>query len=172
MTVVDPVLIRPMTLADIPQVASLEREAFASEGVSTPFKRELTNRIASYLVAYRSNAGGVRTNPIVGYAGLWFVIDEAHLTSIAVREDDRGHGIGHRLLHASLVLALEREATLMTLEVRASNKAAQALYEKFGFRKVGVRRAYYSDNHEDAYLMTVEAIDGPDYGERLETLRL
>ena len=145
-----------MTTADIPQVAALERDAFVGEGVTTPFARELANKLATYLVASSEH-------DVVGYAGLWFIVDEAHLTSIAVREEKRGRGIGGQLLKASLLLALDRKATMMTLEVRASNQAAQALYAKFGFSKVGVRRGYYSDNHEDAYLMTVEGIDEPDY---------
>lgn len=159
------VLVRPMTQADIPQVAALERDAFVGEGVTTPFARELANKLATYLVASSEK-------DVVGYAGLWFIVDEAHLTSIAVREGERRRGIGELLLKASLELVLDRQATMMTLEVRASNQAAQALYEKFGFRKVGVRRGYYSDNHEDAYLMTVEGIDEPDYRQSLKSLRL
>ena len=149
------VLIRAMREGDIPEVVALEREAFASEGVITPFRRELANKLATYLVA----SAPEKKAPVVGYAGLWFIIDEAHLTSLAVRETERSKGIGRRLLMASLQLAVQRQATMMTLEVRASNKMAQGLYEKFGFRKVGVRKGYYSDNHEDAYLMTVEGLD-------------
>lgn len=148
-----------MTQGDIPQVAALERDAFVGEGVTTPFARELANKVATYIVACSDKH-------VVGYAGLWFVVDEAHLTSIAVREEKRRQGIGERLLKASLELALERQATMMTLEVRASNRAAQALYQKFGFRKVGVRRSYYSDNHEDAYLMSVEGISDPGYRDK------
>jgi ribosomal-protein-alanine N-acetyltransferase len=161
------VLIRAMREGDIPEVAALEREAFASEGVITPFKRELANKLATYLVAY----GPEKKGPIVGYAGLWFIIDEAHLTSLAVRETERSKGIGRRLLMASLQLAVERQATMMTLEVRASNKSAQGLYEKFGFRKVGVRKGYYSDNHEDAYLMTVEGLDQAETIERFNLIQ-
>lgn len=149
------ITVREMTQADIPQVSALERDAFAGEGVTTPFARELANKLATYLVACCEK-------DVVGYAGLWFIVDEAHLTSIAVRDEHRRRGIGERLLRASLELALERQATMMTLEVRASNQAAQALYQKYGFRKVGLRRGYYSDNHEDAWLMTVDFGDvGP-----------
>jgi ribosomal-protein-alanine N-acetyltransferase len=142
-------IVREMTQADIPQVAALERDAFAGEGITTPFARELANKLATYLVACCEK-------DIVGYAGLWFIVDEAHLTSIAVREEQRRRGIGEQLLKASLQLAAARQAAMMTLEVRASNQAAQALYEKYGFKTVGVRRGYYTDNHEDAYLMTVD----------------
>lgn len=158
--------IRIMTHVDIPQVVALEKQAFAAEGMTTPFARELENRVAAYLVAC-TGEGAERPARVVGYAGLWFVVDEAHLTSIAVLEDRRRQGIGLKLLRASMLLALERQATMMTLEVRASNAAAQALYQAFGFRKVGVRRGYYTDNREDAYLMTVEGIDSPQYRAQL-----
>jgi ribosomal-protein-alanine N-acetyltransferase len=154
-----------MTPADIPLVSALERDAFVGEGVMTPFARELANKLATYLVACSDN-------DVLGYAGLWFIVDEAHLTSIAVREEQRRRGIGERLLKACLELALERQATMMTLEVRASNRAAQALYEKYGFKTVGVRRGYYSDNHEDAYLMTVSfesLVPSFESGEQRET---
>lgn len=164
-----------MRLADIDAVARVEQEAFPTQAPGTPFRRELGNPLASYLVAYcrrdGGNGGDTLDGEIVGYAGLWFVLDEAHLTAIAVREEHRRRSIGHRLLTAALELALEKGATLMTLEVRVSNREAQALYEKFGFARVGVRRGYYSDNHEDAYLMTVEHIESPEYRSRLEQLR-
>jgi len=158
------VYVRRMLPADIPEVVSLEREAFASEGITTPFARELANKVAAYLVACRANG---EKETILGYAGLWFVVDEAHLTSIAVRAEERRRGIARELMKVCLALALERQTTMMTLEVRASNRPAQALYEEFGFRKVGVRRGYYSDNHEDAHLMTVEGIDDPAYRARV-----
>lgn len=154
------VVVREMTQADIPQVSALERDAFVGEGVTTPFARELANKLATYLVACCEK-------DVVGYAGLWFIVDEAHLTSIAVREEQRRRGIGDLLLRASIELALERQATMITLEVRASNQAAQALYEKYGFKKVGLRKGYYSDNHEDAWLMTVEDITDPAFHARL-----
>ena len=139
------VVIRTMSPADIPAVAALEREAFASEGIVTPFARELANKLAAYLVAEGEGA-------VLGYAGLWFIVDEAHLTSIAVRAAERRRGIGRRLLLASLRLALKREATMMTLEVRASNEAAQGLYQRFGFRKVGLRKAYYTEDRKSTRL--------------------
>ncbi|MBI2887411.1 MAG: ribosomal protein S18-alanine N-acetyltransferase [Chloroflexi bacterium] len=167
--------IRPMRLADIDAVARLEQEAFPTQAPGTSFARELRNPLASYLVACCRRDGDGNSDAhdgdIVGYAGLWFVLDEAHLTAIAVQEAHRRRGIGHRLLTAALELALEKGATLMTLEVRISNQEAQALYEKFGFARVGVRRGYYSDNHEDAYLMTVEHIESTEYRSKLETLR-
>lgn len=164
-----------MTVEDIPKIVVVERDAFPTENPGTNFRRELANRLAAYLVAYRtcpdSEAGEAREE-LVGYAGMWFVLDEAHLTAIGVSSAHRRRGVGRRLLATALERALEREATMMTLEVRVSNHGAQALYERFGFRRVGVRRSYYSDNHEDAYLMTVEPIDSPGYREKLEQLKV
>jgi ribosomal-protein-alanine N-acetyltransferase len=96
--------------------------------------------------------------PVVGFVGVWLMADEAHIVTIAVRESHRGRGIGELLLIAAIELAALDDREVVTLEVRASNQAAQALYEKYGFRKVGVRNRYYSDNHEDAVIMTTDSI--------------
>lgn len=100
---------------------------------------------------------------ILGFAGLWFMADEAHLSNIAVREAYQHRGIGERLMIAVIEFAIERKARFITLEVRASNKAAQALYRKYGLLEVGTRRGYYMDNKEDAVIMTAEAITLPSY---------
>jgi ribosomal-protein-alanine N-acetyltransferase len=108
---------------------------------------------------------------VLGFVGLWFMVDEAHLSNIAVRESHRRHGVGEHLLIAALDVAIERNAAFMTLEVRASNDAGQALYAKCGFEHVGVRRAYYSDNKEDAVLMTTDKIGSGEFRAGLESLR-
>jgi len=100
---------------------------------------------------------------ILGFAGLWFMADEAHLANIAVREAYRQKGIGELILSSIIELAIEQSARFITLEVRESNKAAQSLYRKYGFVDVGVRHGYYSDNKEDAILMTVEGICKSSY---------
>jgi len=100
---------------------------------------------------------------VLGFAGLWFMADEAHLANIAVRESHRNQGIGERLFISAVELAIERKARFITLEVRASNKAAQALYGKYGLVEVGTRRAYYMDNKEDAVIMTADAVTSPAY---------
>ena len=162
---------------DIPQLVQLEQEAFPDQGPGISFHRELHNRLASYIVACRAIGNRVaegESSPegeVLGYAGLWFVLDEAHLISIAVGEAHQRQGVGHQLLAAALDLAREKAAATMTLEVRVSNTSAQALYEKFGFKRVGVRRGYYTDNHEDAYLLTVEHLDSDEYSAHLERLR-
>jgi len=93
---------------------------------------------------------------ILGYAGVWFLVDEAHLSSIAVRETYQRNGIGELLFSKCVELAWERNAQCITLEVRASNKKALALYEKYGLTQVGIRRGYYTDNKEDAIIMTAD----------------
>jgi len=95
---------------------------------------------------------------IVGFAGLWFMLDEAHITAIAVRSNYRRSGIGEGLLISTIELARQLNANIVTLEVRASNMVAQALYQKYGFRVVGNRPRYYSDDGEDAVLMSVDGI--------------
>ena len=95
---------------------------------------------------------------IFGFAGLWLMAGEAHLTNIAVRESYRRQGIGELLLISMIELALELGSHLVTLEVRASNTEAQSLYAKYGFIEVGLRRAYYTDNREDGVLMTIENV--------------
>jgi ribosomal-protein-alanine N-acetyltransferase len=109
--------------------------------------------------------------PIVGFVGIWLTLDEAHIVTIAVRESHRGRGIGELLLIAAIALATLNDQDVVTLEVRASNQAAQTLYEKYGFKKVGVRHRYYSDNHEDAVIMTTDSIHSAPYQELCQRLR-
>ena len=108
---------------------------------------------------------------ILGFAGLWFMVDEAHLANIAVREDYRHQGIGERLLISAIELAIEHEERFFTLEVRGSNKIAQALYRKYGLIEVGTRRGYYIDNKEDAVIMTAEGITSALYEKRFQSLK-
>ncbi len=106
-------------------------------------------------VSERRAAGPER---IIGFAGIWVMADEAHVTTIATRADDRRQGIGELLLQSIVHLTATLSATIVTLEVRVSNDSAQALYSKYGFRQVGLRRGYYTDNREDALLMSTENI--------------
>jgi len=100
---------------------------------------------------------------IVGYAGIWIMTDEAHITTIASHPDARGQGIGEFLLEALIHRAIEIGARWMTLEVRASNAVAQSLYRKYTFKEMGVRRRYYSDNGEDALVMWTDALDSDSF---------
>jgi [ribosomal protein S18]-alanine N-acetyltransferase len=107
---------------------------------------------------------------IVGYASIWMMVDESHLTSIAVRHSHQHQGIGEMLLIAIIKLSLQMKAQVVTLEVRASNHSAQALYAKYGFKNVGVRRRYYTDNSEDAVVMTTDKISSLAYQAKLRDL--
>jgi len=189
--------LRPMTAADIPQVLDIERESFPSAWPQTAYKRELTNRVARYLVLAEvddDDAGApapgeshgllisirriVGTPPqparherILGFIGLWLMVGEAHIVTVAVRESYRRMGIGERLLIAAIELARDYSQEVVTLEVRASNDVAQALYAKYGFARVGLRRRYYTDNDEDAVIMTTPEIASPSYSALIDVLR-
>ncbi len=111
------------------------------------------------------------TSYVVGIAGFWVMVDEAHITTIAVRKAYQRRGIGERLLIAIIEMAARLNAKVITLEVRISNIPAQTLYEKYGFQRVGLRRAYYTDNGEDALLMTTDPIDSESFHTQFEQLK-
>ena len=154
-----------MRIADLDIVQAIERASFRSPWPPNAYRSELeTNRLANYLV--------VRVDgEIVAYGGMWLMVDEAHITTFAVHPAWRRQRIGERLLLAFLDLAVARRAHEATLEVRLSNLAARRLYEKYGFRPVGLRPRYYSDDNEDALIMTTEPLDEPRMLERLARLR-
>lgn len=102
---------------------------------------------------------------VAGYVGTWFIMDEAHITSIAVRESYRGLGLGELLLMTATELAMARRAQFLTLEARLTNWPAHTLYEKYGFKKTGTRKGYYADNHEDAVIMSTDSILSSTYQE-------
>jgi ribosomal-protein-alanine N-acetyltransferase len=108
---------------------------------------------------------------IIGFSGIWVLVDEAHITNIALRQEYQGKGLGELLLIATIDLAMVLKATMMTLEVRASNLVAQNLYSKYGFIQVGVRRGYYLDDREDAVIMSTENIMAPSFQAQLKQLR-
>ena len=108
---------------------------------------------------------------VAGYVGLWFQGNEAHITEIAVREKLRGNGIGELLLIGSVRVAMERGSTVLTLEARVSNFIAQRLYDKYGFQEVGIRKNYYSDNREDAVIMTTSPIHTEEYRKKFHQLQ-
>jgi len=111
------------------------------------------------------------TEYVVGFCGIWMMVDEAHITSIAVRDAYLGRGIGELLLLSLIGLVVELKAHLITLEVRRSNTVAQNLYQKYGFDHVGVRRGDYSDNHEDGMLLSTEEITSDGFVARIERLK-
>jgi len=127
--------------------------------------------IGRWLGFYKQTDADKETECIVGFGGLWIIADEAHVTAIAVREKYRRRTIGALLMVALTDLAVRLKARSLTLEVRASNEIAQNLYKKFGFKEVGLRRGYYTDNREDAVLMSTEEIDATSFQERLAQLK-
>ena len=108
---------------------------------------------------------------ILGYAGMWIMADEAHVTSIASHKEHRHQGIGETLLISLIELAIVKHARIVTLEARVSNQVAQNLYYKFNFDKLGVRKAYYLDNKEDAVIMSTEYIGSPSFREKLSKVK-
>ena len=201
-----PDYIRRLRHEDIEQVVEIDREAFPTEWPPPNFKRELDNRLASYIVA--CNAEEIVREPeeppppessrnlislikslfvrdkspaseqsaksrdyITGFAGFWTMADEVHITTIATREALRRQGIGELLLQSIVDMAKKRAARIVTLEVRVSNTAAQQLYTKYGFNRVGLRRGYYTDNREDAVIMSTDHIASPSFQAQLQELK-
>ena len=159
------VAVGPMGLDDLPAIQVIERAAFSAPWPANAYKTELeTNKLAHYLV--------VRVgDEIAGFAGLWLMVDEAHVTTFAIAPAWRRNHLAERLLVATFDIAIDRRATEATLEVRLSNLPARRLYEKFGFRPVGIRPRYYSDNNEDALIMTTEPLSSPEMVSRLAERR-
>jgi [ribosomal protein S18]-alanine N-acetyltransferase len=153
--------VRPMRMSDIPAVHEIERSSFNEPWPEHALRQELTgNRLARYLVAERDGR-------IVGYAGVWLMVDEAHITTFGVLPDARRSGVGVRMLLAVAELGIELGAARLTLEVRPSNAPAIALYERFGFSVVGRRPRYYTDDGEDALIMTTSELRGSAMRARL-----
>ncbi len=189
-----PYSLRPMDWPDLDQVASMEREAFPTLWPPTSYRRELKNKMAEYAVCIqegeyvevtpRDHRRGLlrlfgRRKPqepiqqqlLTGFVGLWYMSGEAHIVSIAVREDYRRRGLGELLLIGAIEMGIRRGQQVLTLEVRVSNDAAIALYDKYRFRQVGIRRGYYSDNHEDAAIMTTDKLTSADYLDHFNTTK-
>jgi len=108
---------------------------------------------------------------IVGFAGMWLMLDEAHVTTIGVKPELRGQGLGELLFATLIEIAIGVGARRVTLEVRVSNYAAQALYRKYTFREEGIRRRYYSDNNEDALIMWSETLESPHFQQCFRQIR-
>lgn len=160
-----PVQIEAMTLDDVDGVQEVERASFPVPWPANAFRTELTqNKNARYVVAREGER-------IVGYAGLWLMVDEAHITTFAVLPEHRRRRIGERMLQRLFEIADEMGAEWLTLEVRVSNIGAQRLYEKYGFRRAGVRRRYYSDNNEDALIMWTDRLKDRGVREHLAKLK-
>ena len=138
--------LREMTQDDIEGVLKIERECFSTPWSLEAFKMELKNDIALYVVARDEDK-------VLGYGGLWNIIDEGHITNIAVSEEFRDKGIGSQILSKLIEICKKKNACSMTLEVRQNNEAAKHLYKKYGFEEAGIRPKYYADSDEDAIIM-------------------
>jgi ribosomal-protein-alanine N-acetyltransferase len=163
-----------MSIADVKEVAGLEKLLFQLPWSALAFEYELRhNPMAHFAVVRPRVPEHNRGEPpsILGYSGFWLIVDEAHICTLGVHPDWRGRGLGGLLLVHLLDRAAERGAAVATLEVRASNLVAQSMYRRYGFAPVGLRKRYYSDNNEDAIIMTSEALGSPSHEQRLATLR-
>lgn len=190
-----------MTMADLPRIVEIERLAYTTPWPPSAYRRELQeNRMAHYIVVrdtmlappepvvtprddqrkpFPLSLLPVRIPPvispeaanIVAFSGLWHMVNEAHITTIAVHPEYRGRGVGELMLSTMIDRAYAVHARYVTLEVRVSNYVAQNLYRKYGFSQTGVRRRYYSDNHEDAFVMSTENITSEMYRERFVELK-
>jgi len=186
---------------DVSQVTDIDHEAFSSWWPLTNYEHELENHMAHYIVAYDDSVKYVEEEPdgkgfsritskvkeifnhngeegapvpqdkIVGFAGFWIMAGEAHIISIAVKASYRGRGIGELILAHLIDLARSLGADVVTLEARVSNYIAQNLYLKYGFREVGIRNGYYTDNREDAVIMTTDTLTSVPYQSKLKKLK-
>lgn len=141
------IVLREMQLEDIDQVLDIEKETFPIPWSKEAFEKEVAkNELAIYLVAEIDSK-------IAGYGGFWKILDEAHITNIAVKIEFRGHGVGDAILMGIVDYCDTHDIPHITLEVRSSNLVAQNLYKKYGFKPGGLRPKYYTDNNEDALIM-------------------
>jgi ribosomal-protein-alanine N-acetyltransferase len=185
-----PVVVEPMRLEDIDAVLAIDRLSFPLPWSASSYRYELTQNSHSYFFVALASPSSAAARAswrarlatlfkgsaepeavqrlVVGYAGFWYIVDEAHISTIAVHPAWRGQGVGEQLLTGLLERALDLHAVKSTLEVRVTNDRAQNLYRKYGFEEVGRRRRYYRDNGEDALLMTAEL--HADYRDTLRRL--
>ncbi|MCR5265829.1 MAG: ribosomal protein S18-alanine N-acetyltransferase [Cyanobacteria bacterium RUI128] len=156
-----------MQKEDVPEIAEIEASAYGNHHWSKDaFYSEVENKIAKYYTA-RTQDG-----KIVGYAGTWHIVDEAHITTIAVKPDERRKHIADHLIVKLLEDCYNEFIKYITLEVRVSNIPAIKLYEKYGFKSLGKRKGYYQDNNEDALIMWTENIFSDEYKARFEENKL
>lgn len=191
-----------MTLDDIPEIGRVERRCFTNPWPLSAYRRELRFPEQNYYIVLRAinEPEGQGASPnrnemtrraltrlvhpfarrideqapphVAGFAGMWVMYDEAHITTIGTDPIYRGRGLGEVMLVALFDEAIRRGASMLTLEVRVSNTIAQRLYEKYGMSAQGVRARYYTDNGEDAYIMWSQSLRDPAYRARLEELRM
>ena len=147
------ITIRRMQASDVDNVIAIEEKAYGEHHWSKEsFLNELSNELARYNCAFDEDGN------LVGYSGCWQILEEVHITNIAVSPDFRRKKVGEKLLKRIVDECYENMAKYITLEVRVSNTPAINLYEKYGFKSLGVRKGYYQNNNEDALIMWTENI--------------
>jgi ribosomal-protein-alanine N-acetyltransferase len=147
--------IHNMTRNDIAEVLEIEKLSFATPWSEEAFNSEVERNLsARYVVAKQDGR-------VVGYGGMWIIIDEGHITNVAIHPDFRGMGIGRLVVDALVRIAKRERVRAMTLEVRKTNTTAQRLYREFDFEPAGIRPGYYGDNGEDAVIMWKWNVQGP-----------
>lgn len=150
MSEIENIEIVPLTEKYLEGILYVEENTFSIPWTKNDFLREINeNKMAIYFVAIDSND----SNRVIGYAGMWHVINEGHITNVAVLHDYRGRGISKLLMDKLIDVATEYEMIGITLEVRINNSVAQKLYNKYGFKCEGIRKNYYEDTKEDAVVM-------------------
>jgi ribosomal-protein-alanine N-acetyltransferase len=173
-----------MTLADIDQVMEIEQVSFSAPWSARAYRYEITQNQHSTMLVVCPATGpesvlarwtrrlkGTNPGPVLGYAGFWLLVDEAHICTIAVHPHWRRRGLGELLLLSLLERGMALSASRSTLEVRASNQAAQALYLKYDFEIVSRRKRYYTDNNEDAYIMATPPFESLEFQMQLNHCR-
>ncbi len=154
-----PYWLRPMQMADLSAVRAIDRLSFPTPARTGLFEHELAqNELAYYQVLGQGEVDG-RSSQVIGFSGFWLIADEIHISTIATHPEWRGRGLGELLLLNLLFQAYDHPANMVTLEVRQSNRVAQALYRKYQFEEVGTRPRYYRDTGEDALLMTMASLN-------------
>ena len=140
-------ILRPAEAKDVESIAEIEKICFATPWTADAVYKEITsNPLAHYVIA---EIDGV----VTGYVGFWQILDEGHITNVAVRPEYRGNHIGSALIAIMIEIGSSLGITRYTLEVRSSNEPAKALYRNFDFKEAGLRKGYYEDNGEDAVIM-------------------
>lgn len=139
-------IIRRMEEKDIPSVVTIERETFSDPWSEDSFRTEILRENNIYLVA-------IEDETLAGYCGLWGIAGEGQITNVAVRKENRNHGVGKRMLTELIAIGNEKGLNSYTLEVRESNEWAIRLYESLGFRGAGIRKDFYSHPKENAIIM-------------------
>ncbi|OGI04956.1 MAG: ribosomal-protein-alanine N-acetyltransferase [Candidatus Melainabacteria bacterium GWF2_32_7] len=161
------VLVRKMLPRDVNQIMEIECVSFGQyHWSSQAFVSEINNKLGNYITIIDK-----KTQKVIGYGGFWLIFDEAHITTIAVHPDYRKNSLGELLLLNMIELGYKNNAKWFTLEVRASNIAAQNLYYKYGFKSLGLRKKYYQDNEEDALIMWTENIWDAKFKEIFQQLK-